>query len=685
MARKTLDQTAAALALSDTDRIPVVQSGTAIKRATGAQLKAYTAADRTARGFISVDDFGAVGNGVADDTAAFVAAELAAAGTSRYVRGTPGKIYALGDYTPLTNTQIDLTGCVIRRVSGARHAAKLTQYHNRLIGADFAGTYDYKVATTSSSASAGATQITVSALNGILPGMRIAHASTWAEGGLEHNEIVLIVGTTLTLRRALRGTVASGARILADFPMVYAAGPAFTAGALNGCWIRQNLFGLQVGDADLVSGNTFTQASQVWLEGNLGAGLILTANMAGEVFNQLSVYGGRYRELTYTGNGSTTTFAYPWELARIVHRWGADASVRVFVDGTRLTAGTQYTADPVAGTVTLTVAPASGAAVVVGNFEFSAFGVIGDGAGITSASSLERLANAIAIDCRVGVLMEGVDLGFFNGFITDGCSYAGVIGINSNNVDMFGCSCLYSPFPLRVLGTSAHWNVSGLTTSLWPDAEELSPTASKREITVGSGCVNINIDLPSWMSKSGYTSNISGFSVPTTKPLRMTPDGFAYGGPVAGRMMLYGATVNDYVNVNDAADTITLFSSGATWKYILGVTSGNVQIGNAGTGLLQWRTGTTAKFELLQDGTLRPVLDLSYDIGTATLRLSTIHTRRIRTHGVLVSALPAAATAGAGTKGFVTDATATTFASVVAGGGANGVPVYSDGTNWRIG
>ena len=50
-----------------------------------------------------------------------------------------------------------------------------------------------------------------------------------------------------------------------------------------------------------------------------------------------------------------------------------------------------------------------------------------------------------------------------------------------------------------------------------------------------------------------------------------------------------------------------------------------------------------------------------------------------------VAALPNAATSGAGTRAFVTDANATTFSSVVAGGGANAVPVYSDGTNWRIG
>lgn len=48
-----------------------------------------------------------------------------------------------------------------------------------------------------------------------------------------------------------------------------------------------------------------------------------------------------------------------------------------------------------------------------------------------------------------------------------------------------------------------------------------------------------------------------------------------------------------------------------------------------------------------------------------------------------VASLPAAGTKGR--RSFVTDANATTFASVVAGGGANNVPVYDDGTNWRIG
>ena len=38
-----------------------------------------------------------------------------------------------------------------------------------------------------------------------------------------------------------------------------------------------------------------------------------------------------------------------------------------------------------------------------------------------------------------------------------------------------------------------------------------------------------------------------------------------------------------------------------------------------------------------------------------------------------------------GTRSMVKDATATTFASIIVGGGTNTVPCYADGTNWRIG
>ena len=50
-----------------------------------------------------------------------------------------------------------------------------------------------------------------------------------------------------------------------------------------------------------------------------------------------------------------------------------------------------------------------------------------------------------------------------------------------------------------------------------------------------------------------------------------------------------------------------------------------------------------------------------------------------------VATLPSAVTSGKGSRSFVTDALAPTFGSTVAAGGAVATPVYSDGTNWKVG
>lgn len=81
-------------------------------------------------------------------------------------------------------------------------------------------------------------------------------------------------------------------------------------------------------------------------------------------------------------------------------------------------------------------------------------------------------------------------------------------------------------------------------------------------------------------------------------------------------------------------------------------------------------------------------IGLIYGKGESTAIAQVLHLNaptRIGPPSVTVATLPAAAAGYAGFRAFVTDANATTFAAIVAGGGANGVPVYCDGTNWRIG
>jgi hypothetical protein len=57
----------------------------------------------------------------------------------------------------------------------------------------------------------------------------------------------------------------------------------------------------------------------------------------------------------------------------------------------------------------------------------------------------------------------------------------------------------------------------------------------------------------------------------------------------------------------------------------------------------------------------------------------------IRTVPITFAQLPNATVAGAGTRAFIADADTATFGATVAGGGANIVPVYSDGTDWKVG
>lgn len=50
-----------------------------------------------------------------------------------------------------------------------------------------------------------------------------------------------------------------------------------------------------------------------------------------------------------------------------------------------------------------------------------------------------------------------------------------------------------------------------------------------------------------------------------------------------------------------------------------------------------------------------------------------------------VAGLTAPASAGPGATDFVTDATSATFGATVVGGGSNKVPVWCDGSTWKVG
>jgi hypothetical protein len=55
------------------------------------------------------------------------------------------------------------------------------------------------------------------------------------------------------------------------------------------------------------------------------------------------------------------------------------------------------------------------------------------------------------------------------------------------------------------------------------------------------------------------------------------------------------------------------------------------------------------------------------------------------TTNFLVADLPSASESGSGARAFVSNALGPAFGATVVGGGSVKVPVYSDGTNWKVG
>jgi len=78
-------------------------------------------------------------------------------------------------------------------------------------------------------------------------------------------------------------------------------------------------------------------------------------------------------------------------------------------------------------------------------------------------------------------------------------------------------------------------------------------------------------------------------------------------------------------------------------------------------------------------------LQLSAGSGNLVVHGNVTTTQIVKTGVYTVTSLPTASSAGAGARAFVTDANTVVFGSALTGGAGNAVPVFSNGTTWRIG
>jgi hypothetical protein len=86
-----------------------------------------------------------------------------------------------------------------------------------------------------------------------------------------------------------------------------------------------------------------------------------------------------------------------------------------------------------------------------------------------------------------------------------------------------------------------------------------------------------------------------------------------------------------------------------------------------------------SEFDRQYQDQLNNILRLYFNQVQATLN------QLASTTNYLVADLPSAVDSGSGARAFVSNALAPAFGATVVGGGAVKTPVYSDGTNWRVG
>lgn len=135
------------------------------------------------------------------------------------------------------------------------------------------------------------------------------------------------------------------------------------------------------------------------------------------------------------------------------------------------------------------------------------------------------------------------------------------------------------------------------------------------------------------------------------------------------------------IYANNTGSVIIVTGNGTTSVIC---SSGGIAVGNGGFysfGATNAQVGNNGNnIKLLGGNTQAGTLEISDAIAAFSVAVKTLVT--------VVGSLPAAATAGVGARAFVTDGSTTLILGLglaVTGGGANKVPVYSDGTNWIVG
>jgi len=238
------------------------------------------------------------------------------------------------------------------------------------------------------------------------------------------------------------------------------------------------------------------------------------------------------------------------------------------------------------------------------------------------------------------------------------------IGDNALNQSLFGSGSI-------AIGTNAGSTITSGENNIYiGDSVSAFNSSAINEIVIGFGAIGIGSNKTVIGNSSTVETNLKG----TTTVVGLT---------ASGSLQLTGdATANQNIATNQTTGSLTIGGTGAatgTLNIGLSTASHTVNIANGTLTTLRVRTiniGVAGGNNTLTNTTIGT-------IGVqGSARSVTLINGTIRQQTFTVATLP---TGVAGARSFVTDALAPTFGATVVTGGSVGVPVYHDGTSWKVG
>jgi hypothetical protein len=341
------------------------------------------------------EDFGAVGDGVTDDSAAFTLA-LAA---SRRVQARRGSTYLIKDIV-ISGRSVDMSGAITRAAPDALWMFRLEGFRPELVNVEVEDvTAEQRLmrsSTLASGASAAATTLTVADSAGFAVRMTCVvelDDRTW------HTALITgISGNDLTLEHALPSDAASGRRVRATHGAIWIGDSALYF-KVDNILLKATPGGIVAkGTTGSVTAGGRGSVSNVRGYGNRIFATALYGNSYDIDWSDILFFNGYNVTANYTGDGVTTDFAAPEAIFRV----GSSGQATVRVNGVAQAYTSGWTLPTTQTNVRLASAPAAGVTVQITVSTWAARGRIIDQATRTTTSGGHTWDRVRMLECFVG-------------------------------------------------------------------------------------------------------------------------------------------------------------------------------------------------------------------------------------------------------------------------------------------